>query len=97
MAQTYLFSKKSREEAYDNDTSYSFKLRRGQGWMQLNKKATTLIEYDDYYEVILADWYINVGDKFIAQSLTRQRYCQELQDYYNLLKKIKDDKERKNR
>ena len=78
MEQTYLFSKKSRDEAYDNDTSYSFKLRRGEGWMQLNKKATKLVEHDDYYEVI-------------GQTLTRQRRCEDLQEYYYFLKNIKDD------
>lgn len=91
MEQTYLFSKQSRDEAYDNDTSYSFKLRRGEGWMQLNKKATKLVEHDDYYEIILADWYINIGDKFIGQTLTRQRRCEDLQEYYYFLKNIKDD------
>ena len=56
MATTYLFSKKSRDEAYEHDTSYCFKLRRGKGWLHLNRKATELIEHDDHFEVSLADW-----------------------------------------
>ena len=82
MAQTYLFSKQSRDEAYEHDTSYCFKLRRGKGWMHLNRKATELIEHDAHYEVRLADWYINVGDKFISQTIIRQEQCQELQEWY---------------
>ena len=82
MAQTYLFSKQSRDEAYEHETSYCFKLRMGKGWMHLNRKATELIEHDDHYEVRLADWYINVGDKFISQTIIRQEQCQELQEWY---------------
>ena len=82
MAQTYLFSKQSRDEVYEQETSYCFKLRRGKGWMHLNKKATQLIEHDDHYKVILADWYINIGDKFISQTIIRQEQCQELQEWY---------------
>ena len=51
MAQTYLFSKQSRDEAYEHDTSYCFKLRRGKGWMHLNRKAT-LIELNEEYIAI---------------------------------------------
>ena len=51
MAQTYLFSKQSRDEVYDHDTSYCFRLRRGKGWLHLNKKATELIEHDDHFEL----------------------------------------------
>ncbi len=43
METTYLFSKESREEIYDYDTAYCFRLRR-KGWIHLNKKATKLIE-----------------------------------------------------
>ena len=82
MGKTYLFSNDSREEVYDQDTSYCFKLRRGKGWMHLNKKATKLVEKDNHYEVTLADWYINIGDKFITQTIIRQENCQELEDYY---------------
>ena len=82
MGKTYLFNKDSREEVYDQDTSYCFKLRRGKGWMHLNKKATKLVEKDNHYEVTLADWYINIGDKFITQTIIRQENCQELEDYY---------------
>tara|TARA_R100000773_G_scaffold319_3_gene575 strand:+ start:213 stop:482 length:270 start_codon:yes stop_codon:yes gene_type:complete len=89
MEKTYLFSKDSREEVYDLDTSYCFKLRRGKGWIHLNKKATKLVEHDDHYEVKLAEWYINIGDKFITQTIIRQEQCQELQDHYI---KIKNEK-----
>lgn len=89
MEKTYLFSKDSREEVYDLDTSYCFKLRRGKGWMHLNKKATKLVEHDDHYEVKLAEWYINIGDKFITQTIIRQEQCQELEDHYI---KIKNEK-----
>ena len=82
MAMTYLFSKQSRDEAYEHDTSYCFKLRRGKGWLHLNRKATKLIEHDDHFEVKLADWYINIGDKFISQTIIRQEQCQELQEWY---------------
>tara|TARA_R100001509_G_scaffold134288_1_gene87861 strand:+ start:362 stop:631 length:270 start_codon:yes stop_codon:yes gene_type:complete len=82
MEKTYLFSKDSREEVYDLDTSYCFKLRRGKGWIHLNKKATKLVEHDDYYEVKLSEWYINIGDKFITQTIIRQEQCQELEDFY---------------
>lgn len=89
MEKTYLFSKDSREEVYDLDTSYCFKLRRGKGWIHLNKKATKLVEHDDHYEVKLAEWYINIGDKFITQTIIRQEQCQELEDHYI---KIKNEK-----
>ena len=89
MEKTYLFSKDSREEVYDLDTSYCFKLRRGKGWIHLNKKATKLVEHDDHYEVKLAEWYINTGVKFITQTIIRQEQCQELQDHYI---KIKNEK-----
>jgi hypothetical protein len=82
MGKTYLFNKDSREEVYDLETSYCFKLRRGKGWMHLNKKATKLVEKENYYEVTLADWYINIGDKFITQTIIRQENCQELEDFY---------------
>jgi len=82
MGKTYLFNKDSREEVYDLETSYCFKLRRGKGWMHLNKKATKLVEKENYYEVTLADWYINIGDKFITQTIIRQEQCQELEDFY---------------
>ena len=82
MAKTYLFNKDSREEVYDLETSYCFKLRRGKGWMHLNKKATKLVEKENHYEVTLADWYINIGDKFITQTIIRQENCQELEDFY---------------
>jgi len=82
MGKTYLFNKDSREEVYDQDTSYCFKLRRGKGWMHLNKKATKLVEKENHYEVTLADWYINIGDKFITQTIIRQENCQELEDFY---------------
>jgi len=82
MGKTYLFNKDSREEVYDQDTSYCFKLRRGKGWMHLNKKATKLVEKDNHYEVTLADWYINIGDKFITQTIIRQENCQDLEDHY---------------
>ena len=97
MAQTYLFSKQSREEVYDHDTAYCFKLRRGKGWMHLNKKATKLIEHDDHYEVILQDWYISVyhSGKFIAQRILRQEQCQELQEWY--LKQKENEKKGANR
>ena len=86
MEKTYLFSKDSREEVYDLDTSYCFKLRRGKGWIHLNKKATKLVEHDDHYEVKLAEWYINIGDKFITQTIIRQEQCQELEDHYIKIK-----------
>jgi len=82
MAQIYLFSKQSRDEVYEQETSYCFKLRRGKGWLHLNRKATELLEHDDHYEVRLADWYINIGDKFISQTIIRQEQCQELQEWY---------------
>ena len=82
MAKTYLFNKDSREEVYDQDTSYCFKLRRGKGWLHLNKKATKLVEKENHYEVTLADWYINIGDKFITQTIIWQENCQELEDFY---------------
>ena len=82
MATTYRFSKQSRDQVYEHDTSYCFKLRRGKGWMHLNRKATELIEHDDHFEVRLADWYINIGDKFISQTIIRQEQCQELQEWY---------------
>ena len=82
MGKTYLFNKDSREEVYDQETSYCFKLRRGKGWMHLNKKATKLVEKENHFVVILADWYINVGDKFISQTIIRQEQCQELQEWY---------------
>jgi hypothetical protein len=82
MAQTYLFSERSRDEVYEHETSYCFKLRRGKGWLHLNRKATELLEHDDHYEVRLADWYINIGDKFISQTIIRQEQCQELQEWY---------------
>ena len=91
MAQTYLFSKTTRDEAFDTDTSYAFRLRVGRGWLHLNKKATELIEHDDHFELILADWYINVGEKFIADTVIRQERCNDLQEYYHFLKNIKDD------
>ena len=82
MAKTYLFNKDSREEVYDLETSYCFKLRRNKGWLHLNKKATKLVEKENHYEVTLADWYINIGDKFITQTIIRQEQCQELEDFY---------------
>ena len=82
MATTYRFSKQSRDQVYEHDTSYCFKLRRGKGWLHLNRKATELIEHDDHFEVRLADWYINIGDKFISQTIIRQEQCQELQEWY---------------
>lgn len=82
MEKTYLFSKESREEVYDLETSYCFKLRRNKGWLHLNKKATKLVEKENHYEVTLADWYINIGDKFITQTIIRQENCQELEDHY---------------
>ena len=82
MQKTYLFSKDSREEVYDQETSYCFKLRRNKGWLHLNKKATKLEEKENHYEVTLADWYINIGDKFITQTIIRQEQCQELEDFY---------------
>ena len=82
MAMTYLFSKQSRDQVYEQETSYCFKLRRGKGWLHLNRKATELLEHDDHYEVRLADWYINIGDKFISQTIIRQEQCQELQEWY---------------
>jgi hypothetical protein len=82
MAKTYLFSKESREKVYDLETSYCFKLRRNKGWLHLNKKATKLVEKENHYEVTLADWYINIGDKFITQTIIRQENCQELEDHY---------------
>ena len=97
MAQTYLFSKQSRDEVYDHDTSYCFRLRRGKGWLHLNKKATELIEHDDHFELRLADWYININHsgKFISQRIIRQEQCQELQEWY--LKQKEYEKERANR
>ena len=89
MEKIYHFSKDSREKVYDQETSYCFKLRRGKGWMHLNKKATKLVEHNDYYEVKLADWYINIGDKFITETIIRQENCQELEDHY---KKMKNEK-----
>ena len=86
MAQTYLFSKQSRDQVYEHDTSYCFKLRRGKGWLHLNRKATELMEHDDHYEVRLADWYINVGNKFISQTIIRQEQCQELHEWYYKIK-----------
>jgi hypothetical protein len=97
MGQTYLFSKKTRDKAYEEDTSYCFRLRTGNGWLHLNRKATKLIEHEDHYEVILADWYINIGDKFISQTLKRQNDCKDLQDYYYFLKNIENDKGRENK
>jgi len=82
MGKTYLFSKYSREEVYDQETSYCFKLRYNKGWLHLNKKATKLVEKENHYEVTLADWYINIGDKFITQTIIRQENCQELEDFY---------------
>ena len=82
MATTYRFSKQSRDQVYEHDTSYCFKLRRGKGWLHLNRKATELIEHDDHFEVRLADWYINIGDKFISQTIIRQEQCHELQEWY---------------
>ena len=96
MAMTYRFSKEDRDEVSDYDTSYAFRLYRGQGWLHLNRKATQLIEKDDHYEVILEDWYINIGDKHIPETLERQRKCNELQEYYLEIKKIRNDKETKN-
>ena len=85
MEQTYLFSKETRDEHFDTDTSYAFRLRIGRGWLHLNKKATKLIEHDDHLEVKLADWYINVGDKFIGETVVRQERCNDLQEeYYEL-------------
>ena len=89
MATTYRFSKQSRDQVYEQETSYCFKLRRGKGWLHLNRKATELIEQDDHYEVRLADWYINIGDKFISQTIIRQEQCQELQEWY--LKNKRDE------
>ena len=86
MAQIYLFSKQSRDQVYEQETSYCFKLRRGKGWLHLNRKATELIEHDDHFEVRLADWYINIGDKFISQTIIRQEQCQELQEWYYKIK-----------
>ena len=82
MEKIYHFSKDSREKVYDLETSYCFKLRRGKGWMHLNKKATRLIEKENHFVVILADWYINIGDKFITETIIRQEQCQELEDFY---------------
>jgi hypothetical protein len=82
MGKTYLFSKYSREKVYDQETSYCFKLRYNKGWLHLNKKATKLVEKENHYEVTLADWYINIGDKFITQTIIRQENCQELEDFY---------------
>ena len=48
-------------------------------------------KYNDILEVKLADWYINVGDKFIAETVIRQERCNDLQEYYYFLKNIKDD------
>ena len=90
----YHFSKDSREKVYDLETSYCFKLRRGKGWMHLNKKATRLIEKENHFVVILADWYINIGDKFITETIIRQEQCQELEDFYLSQKKILDEKTR---
>ena len=94
MEKIYHFSKDSREEVYDLDTSYCFKLRRGKGWMHLNRKATRLIEKENHFVVILADWYINIGDKFITETIIRQEQCQELEDFYLSQKKILDEKTR---
>jgi hypothetical protein len=64
MAQTYLFSKQSRDQVYEHDTSFCFKLRRGKGWLHLNRKATnigdkfisqTIIRQEHCQE--LQEWY----------------------------------------
>ena len=59
--------------------------------MNLLTGATELIEHDDHLEIKLADWYINVGEKFIADTVIRQEHCNDLQEYYHFLKNIKDD------
>ena len=46
MVQTYLFSKETRDEHFDTDTSYAFRLRIGRGWLHLNKKATKVIRQE---------------------------------------------------
>jgi hypothetical protein len=88
MATTYLFRKQAREEVYDYDTSYCFKLPRGKGWLHLNKKATKLVEKDDCFEVTLAHWYIDLRDKHIGAIMLRQDQCKELQENYYKYKEL---------
>ena len=38
MAQTYLFSKQSRDEVYDHDTSYCFRCEELQEWFLKQKE-----------------------------------------------------------
>ena len=93
---TYRFRKKDRCEMHDFDTSYSFRNRAAnefrKRWFTLNKKATTLIEHEDHFEVILQDWYINANHngKFNEGAYDRQFYCEALNELYEQEKKGND-------
>ena len=80
MPLTYHFKKNRRDEVADYDTSYCFRARMG--WLQLNKKATTLIELEDCYQVTLADWYMKIEGKYIESVIKRRTQCEELDEEY---------------
>lgn len=80
MSQIYHFKKNRRDEVADYDTSYCFRSRMG--WLQLNKKATTLVELDDCYQVTLADWYMKVEGKYLESVIKRRTQCEELNEEY---------------
>jgi hypothetical protein len=94
---TYLFSKENRDERSDFETSYAFKVP-AMGWLHLNKKAVVLNEYEDHYEVVIADWYLdNPYNKIIHESIKRRLKCERLQEHYLTLKKRKYDQDGENK
>ena len=91
----YRFNKNSRDEVYDYETSYCFKVPCD-GWVHLNRKATKLIEHDDHFEVILADWYVNNPDgKYIIESVKRRDKCEKIQRVYEVAKELENDRKNK--
>ena len=56
-----------------------------------------MTEYDDFYEVVIADWYLdNPYNKIIHESIKRRLKCERLQEHYFRLKKT-NDKKRENK
>ena len=96
MSMTYRFNKNSRDKVYDYETSYCFKVPCD-GWLHLNRKATKLIEHDDHFEVILADWYVNHPDgKYILESVKRREKCEKIQKVYEITKQQKNGQNKAN-
>lgn len=89
----YHFNKIDRKTDLDFPGSYCFKSAfHNVSLFSLSKKATEIIDKETHLEVIVADWYLDPKE---GETINRKaKECERLQESYNLLKKIEDERKK---